>query len=272
MPGDEPPTEGDHVNVDLKMRLGAAPFEMRVRLPAGPASAESVLPFARRFSDAVIASVVEETTKTGRAISCRAGCGACCRQVVPVTETEARRLRKFVEAMPEPRRSAIRERFAQAQRVFAEAGMLEQLVEPHETRTARWSEFAVRYFRQGVACPFLEDESCSIYEERPLICREYLVTSPAENCAQVATRPVEGVGMPVRVSRQLGRLTSTEPDRDFRWIPLVVSLDWADAHPEPPPTRTGPELFTDFFHLVTGKVADLPPDLREPPQGGTVTA
>jgi Fe-S-cluster containining protein len=32
-------------------------------------------------------------------------------------------------------------------------------------------------------CPFLEDESCSIHPDRPLVCREYLVTSPAELCA-----------------------------------------------------------------------------------------
>jgi hypothetical protein len=35
----------------------------------------------------------------------------------------------------------------------------------------------VRYFLQGVACPFLEAESCGIHPDRPLACREYLVTS-----------------------------------------------------------------------------------------------
>ena len=43
----------------------------------------------------------------GEAISCKAGCGACCRQLVPVSETEAHHLRDVVEAMPEPRRAAV---------------------------------------------------------------------------------------------------------------------------------------------------------------------
>ena len=34
------------------------------------------------------------------------------------------------------------------------------------------------YFQLGIPCPFLEEESCSIYHDRPITCREYLVTSP----------------------------------------------------------------------------------------------
>ena len=44
------------------------------------------------------------------------------------------------------------------------------------------TELAYEYFKHGIACPFLEDESCSIHPDRPMACREYLVSSPAENC------------------------------------------------------------------------------------------
>ncbi len=51
------------------------------------------------------------------------------------------------------------------------------------SRTKTPSRSARRYFHLGIACPFLEDESCSIHADRPISCREYLVTSPAVNCA-----------------------------------------------------------------------------------------
>ena len=48
----------------------------------------------------------------------------------------------------------------------------------------------------GVPCPFLEDESCSIHPERPLVCREYLVTSPAALCAGPTQEGVTPVAVP----------------------------------------------------------------------------
>ena len=118
---------------------------------------------------------MDAVERSGASISCRAGCGACCRQVVPITETEARHVRDLVEAMPEPRRQQIRERFAAGRQRLEDAGLLETFQHPTEIpdRVAAGME----YFRLGIACPFLEDESCSIHPDRPLSCREYLVAN-----------------------------------------------------------------------------------------------
>jgi Fe-S-cluster containining protein len=79
-------------------------------------------------------------------------------------------------------------------------------------------------------CPFLEDDLCSIYDERPAACRELLVTSPAELCQDMAKNPVEPIPVPVRIGPALGllwgELTNTSP----KLIPLPIALDWAEQY------------------------------------------
>jgi hypothetical protein len=94
----------------------------------------------------------------------------------------------------------------------------------------------------GIPCPFLEEESCSIHPDRPIPCREYLVTSPAVECARPTAETVHCVPLPMKVSRAALRLE--EPglgERVVPWVPLTLAPDWAAEHPEGPPGRTGSE-------------------------------
>jgi len=36
------------------------------------------------------------------------------------------------------------------------------------------------------------------------------------------------------------------------WVPLVLSLEWSAANPEPPPSRSGTDLLRDTFVMMTG--------------------
>src|SRR5262249_43913345 len=139
-------------------------------------------------------------------ISCRKGCGACCRQAVPITTVEARRLRELVDELPEPRRSEVQARFAEARRRLTEAGLLEKLLYPEQWTEGEARTLGVAYFQQAIACPFLESESCSIYHDRPMACREYLVTSPAENCSRPTAEGVRCLPLPFSVWKAVARL------------------------------------------------------------------
>src|SRR5262249_25604325 len=78
--------------------------------------------------------------------------------------------------------------------------------------------------------PFLEDESCSIYADRPLICREYLVTSPAEDCSRLFEVPVARVEVPVRMGGVMIQLTHKIAGAPLEGIPIVLALEWSEAH------------------------------------------
>jgi hypothetical protein len=116
------------------------------------------------------------------------------------------------------------------------------------------------YFRLGIACPFLEDESCSIHADRPVACREYLVTSPAEACAQPTPQTVRMIRLPLQVSHALGRIDEGgEPGSDRRWVPLIVAPAWARAHPVVPAKRPGTDWIKRLVENLTGRDVPGPP-------------
>jgi Fe-S-cluster containining protein len=228
-------------------------LQARMTVPTGPTKARELLPLFQSLSDALVGAAVHAVEEQGGAISCKKGCGACCRMMVPVSHLEARHLRDLVEGLPEPRRSTVRERFAAARRRVEEADLTEKLRRPEQWTADDYTAVAGAYFRLGIACPFLEDESCSIHPQRPVTCREYLVTSPPELCGYVAPpRPVNRVRIPLRVFNAVSRLEAPESAHTLEsWVPLVLALEWADAHPDEAPPRPGPEILREFLdHLA----------------------
>jgi len=239
-------------------------LQTTVSVPQGPTTVRDLLPLAQSFADAVVNAVVKTNEENGQKISCTKGCGACCRQLVPITETEARHIRTVVESLPEPRRTAVRTRFAEARQRLEKSGVLEQLLHPEEVPLDKKQAFALHYFFQRIPCPFLEDESCSIYADRPLVCREYLVTSAVEHCARPTAETIRAVKLPVKVWTALARLDarSSAPGK-LPWVPLIVAPEWAEAHPEEPSPRPGRELLQELFEHIkqTGRALTEPEHL-----------
>ncbi len=217
----------------LKIRVGERPLEADLTVPRGAVKPVQLLPVLQSLSDAVVARAVQDSEREGLAVSCRKGCGACCRQVVPVSEVEAHHVGALLDSTPEPRRSLLVARFREAGVRLREAGLLERLRDPQGLSGPDRLELGLAYFGLGIPCPFLEDESCSIHRDRPLACREYLVTSPAAGCARPTAEAVHLVPMPVKVSVALFRSGQGAGPGESRWVPLVLAPEWTDSHDQP---------------------------------------
>lgn len=211
-----------------------------VDIPRGQQPVAALLPAARQFSAQILSVAVEAVESEGKTVSCRAGCGACCRQLVVISITDAQALSQLVASMPPERQTVIRQRFAAAIAQLESAGLLDA-AEPKgdrhliQTTTTNESEtlkpLAQCYFQQQIACPFLENESCGIYLDRPLVCREYLVTSPAEHCSRLFELPIARIEVPVRMGDVMIQLTHQIAGAPLEGIPIVLALEWAEAHP-----------------------------------------
>lgn len=243
--------------LSVTLKLSDVPVAAEITVPTEPLELRAMLPVFRSLAETIIGRAVEAETAQGRSISCRSGCGACCRQLVPISEVEAGLLADLVAGFSEPRRSTIRARFAEAGRRLEEAGLAERLRHPETLTGDAIRPFGLRYFEQGIPCPFLEDESCSIYEDRPVACREYLVTSPAEHCARPSAETIQCVNLAARVSTAIARLSAGPNALPGAWVPLILALEWAEHHPGLPPPRSGPEWLRAFFQALTGR--ELPP-------------
>jgi Fe-S-cluster containining protein len=219
----------------LKVELETAGWAtaLTVTAPTGPAPLDVWLPLLQALASQLSQTADAAAADAGAPVSCAKGCGACCRQLVSISTVEARALAKLVAAMPEPRRGEIGARFAAALTRLAESGLAER---DHAAPDARYplaetpqQRLAADWFALQIACPFLEDEACGIYEDRPLVCREHLVTSPAANCSRMFQAPVDRIDLPVRLGAALARAAETVAGVSTAMVPLVMSLMLPDA-------------------------------------------
>jgi Fe-S-cluster containining protein len=247
----------DQITAAIAIGIRSRRVPLRATVPTGPAAPADVLPFARSLTEAAVRVAAEDAAAAGHPVSCGKGCGACCRQPVPVTEPEARVLADLVARMPAPRRAAVTARFADAVRRLDEAGLLPVLRDRTPWPDGVRQRNAREYFELGIPCPFLDDESCSIHPDRPLVCREFLVSSPPANCGTPFVPGVKRIELPIASPfRTFARAAAgLEPGAPVPWVPLVLALEWAADHPEPPPTRTGPDLLREVFTHMTGAAA-----------------
>jgi hypothetical protein len=147
----------------------------------------------------------------------------------------------------------IRARFDQSVGRLEEAGLLDRgeprgdrapVIKDCGSREASLQELSRRYFRLQMPCPFLEDESCSIYADRPMVCREYHVTSPAERCAKLFEQPVDRVEVPVRLGDVITRTAQRVNEIPAYSVPLVLALEWSEKHGESlKPCHDGMKMF-----------------------------
>jgi Fe-S-cluster containining protein len=265
MHGNQPDAFPGFGTAQFALSVQGSRLEVRTQLPEGPARPAVLLPVLQQLSNAMSDLTVQNAARLGVELSCREGCGACCRQAVPITPVEARVLADFLEALPEERRAVLRERFHRAAARLEESGVAQAARALAQGGTSEAAhELGLRYFALGIACPFLEEERCTIHEVRPLRCREYLVVSPAEHCAHPETKEVVGIRPPVMLSRILGRWDTKGDAQPFELILLTMLEEWAKRNPagEDSPRHTAPEMLEEFLHGFAEDASAAPADPR----------
>lgn len=253
--------EEEWVTGNVRISVAGHPLDISMTVPARPVKPHRMLPVIHQMTNSFVGIGVEAAESEGRQISCKAGCGACCRQPVPIGEIEVYQIKELVASMPEPRRSEIEERFRNAVSHFRNNGWFDRISELALRVAAQngsaspkeLNELVMEYFREGIPCPFLEDESCSIHNDRPVACREYLVTSPAENCTSPTGETIEKVEPPIKVSIAVKKVGSTGRFAGAGIIPLIRALELAESGPERFEEKTGERWMADLFGALAAE-------------------
>jgi Fe-S-cluster containining protein len=209
----------------LRLRLPEGEIEAYIEAPDGPLRLMDLAFQLLGLSTTVAELGARAVERQGERVSCRAGCAACCRQLVPLSAPEAALIHELVEGLPEPRGGHIKARFAAAVERLGEAGLLEPLSDGSDPLLHRSEE---AYFRLGIPCPFLENGNCSIYEARPSRCREYLVITPAIHCDDPYRNAIGRLPVSVRLNEALTWLWAAMTRQPPRLIPLTLALTWAE--------------------------------------------
>lgn len=276
IPGEEP-SGGPWVGMAVELVTAEGPLRGRVQVFTGPMRLAELVTSAQELTDVVAGRAARAVQRGGGQISCRAGCGACCRQMVPISPPEAFYIAEMLDELPPERRERVAERFARIESRLAEEAMLEAICDVQVLQAPAVDLTRAvnrRYFLLGMSCPFLEDESCSIHPLRPVACREYSVTTPAAWCADPFRNPLQLVSMPLPLSVALARLTAELTGEKPVLIPLSLVPLWVKERQElRRRTWPGLDLFRRFLELAgpppaeTARPAEEGPEANAPEAG-----
>ena len=233
-------------NIDIK--IGSQALRVSMSLPDSTVSLRELLPTIQQINHKIIDIAVHQSEANGKTVSCKKGCGACCRQLVPITKTETWHIAKLVEKLPREKQKRIKQAFREARETLQNSGLWEQLSNTSLIKNTR--EIGFDYFDLDINCPFLEDNACSIHPHRPLSCREFLATSNPVFCNTPRNMKIESIDIPVRVSNTLGRIEDGEVTKPFEWIPLSLALNWANTHDEPE-KQAATQWMEKFFQALS---------------------
>jgi Fe-S-cluster containining protein len=236
--------------VAFEIQAGDRLLSGTVSVATEPIHRVDLLHVIQGLSDVLVKGAAE-----GVPVTCSKGCSACCYQIVPVSEVEAIHLANLISGMRPDRRAAVEARFAGAAAKLKAAGLFDDLSNGTETPRERRREAAYAYFSLGIPCPFLEDRACSIYEHRPLRCREFLAVSSPAFCDTAGDDRIETLALPLKLSNALFRFGGK-----VKMIPLSLLLEHPLEHEQAIP---GPELFENFLQAVKEPTDSAPSHTTE---------
>lgn len=228
----------------------------QVAIPLGPMRLAELVPTAYELTNILVGRAVKREEAAGRPVSCKAGCAACCRHMVPVSVPEAFYIADLIDSLEPSRRDDLMARFDANVAVLESGQLIDELLDPEYTDEPILA-IARQYFSLGMACPFLVDESCSIHPHRPVGCRVFNVTSPAALCADPYNNKIANVPVALPFSVPLARLTTKLTGTKACLIPLTLVPRWISEHADLRGREwPGPELFE-------GLMAELEPGDRD---------
>ncbi|MBS3820508.1 MAG: hypothetical protein GVY16_04975 [Planctomycetes bacterium] len=215
--------------VPVDIRAGCVRLEGHLAVAPVEAGLVDLVPVARCLTDAAVAQVVERLAERSTPISCQAGCCACCSYLIPVSPPEALAIWRDVLRMPAPYREDAVTDFLRALRTIGEHPPpdLDGLDEPEVLQgLSEW------YGSLDMPCPLLTDQLCSLYAARPLVCRECIMTLPAEVCGRPQVDVGDRVAMPVSVAEVLYETAGLMLGRPPESVILATLPRWIDLASE----------------------------------------
>jgi Fe-S-cluster containining protein len=190
-----------------------------------PARLDEIVPAARQLATYLARDTVARAKKNGACIPCREACSACCRYLVPLSVPEAHRLMRDVQSLPAVRREGVLASFASAADHVLRG-------DPPDlpARGDASSAAGLWYARLDLPCPLLAEQCCTMYPQRPIACREHMVTSPPELCGGHRVERGSLLPPPVSVTEALGVLAAEMEGSPVEAVILPLAPAWSLAN------------------------------------------
>jgi Fe-S-cluster containining protein len=192
----EPPKDAHSIAL-YSLDTASGRLEFHIGTRGGKARISDLVHIARTITDEVCHAVRDELSQAGNAVPCHRGCWACCRYLVPLSVPEAVQLTEDIVAMPPAGRREVLTSFVETAKTLISAAPA------HDGSPSDVSQW---YSQLKLDCPLLKDGVCTMYEHRPLTCREHMVTGSSRGC--YGSGQASAGEMPVSGTRSLAEVTA----------------------------------------------------------------
>lgn len=183
---------------------------------------------ANQISDFVCNKASEKQSLYGNCISCQKGCSACCSYVISVSPAEVFSIMKRLARLDRKAKThLLRKMTVEARKIIHNISPIigaGEIEEDNLYNVAKW------YDNLDIQCPFLENRVCSIYSDRPIVCREFMVNSSSKQCKAGLAGNRNVIDLPIKMAEILtevcAKLLDSEPMTTF--LPLASA--WSDNY------------------------------------------
>lgn len=222
-----------------------------------------IVPLARRISTKLVLTVLDSLSENGQSVSCCKGCSACCGHLIPLSVPEVFRLREELLTMPaDYSRRILQSCIDTAEKLLDNKPPIFSSKDSPKSARSQIARISKWYSGLKLACPFLSDRLCTSYEQRPIACREHIVTGSAVLCQASHRGEPNVVPMPVSIIEVLGRLAAELEQSDIEAVMLPLAFAWAQDNLQRA-ERTWPlvtivERFIEILKLTASKDSVTP--------------
>ena len=230
---DDPATIADYEIMDLQIDVLDEPLCFQIGVKDRPVRLSDMVPAARSLLDKLIEIVTKNLEESGQTISCHKGCHYCCYYIVPVLPSEAFRIRDEILTMDSNQREQVLLNILNAIKCIKEYNISELVFDKitnGQDPVELLDSLSDWYKKLGFGCPFIIDKVCSIYEQRPLICRELLTLSPPDTCKVEASVTSQPVTLPISIAKALKVAADKMENTTTGIILLALLIPWCEEN------------------------------------------
>jgi len=187
---------------------------------------------ARTISKAMVKIALKQCQAAGQVIACAQDCQAiCCRHLIGLSTIEAAYL---AEMLPRDSSHAAQDSIQKCrQRTQHLDQLMRQQRQNHPTFWSSSPTSALRFeqWHDALAldCLFLHQNKCSIYTDRPLVCRHWFVTGSQQRCSVSGVAGEYNVLIPVNLTDVLIE-TAFHCSGSYEIVLLPAIVNWYEQH------------------------------------------
>lgn len=220
--------------IGLELDILGKEVNFNIAVGQGHATLADVVPLARIVCDKVTDVIVESIQSDGADIPCRKGCAACCGPyLIPLSVPEVYRLNEEISTSPPHWREQIwQTSLLAARRILSQKPPESFIDQTEDTSLVGREELNLMsdwYAGLKLSCPFLCDGQCSIYDQRPLACRELFVKGSASECGDQSDK-AEVLDIPIQMPNVLAQLAGELEGTAAESVMLPLALVWYDQN------------------------------------------